>query len=113
MKTRIHRLIFRAFHLIPHRGFSKKNGLAGGHFFCQDIKKQVRKLSLGASILKQSTIAAVDRCGCVLVKSVTEGSTNNVTRFYPAVRIRRDQMFIENYPAVARWQKVPAGSQHK
>ena len=54
----------------------------------------------------------VSTAACVLVKSVTEGSTNNVTRFYPAVRIRRDQMFIENYPAIARRQKVPADSQN-
>jgi hypothetical protein len=49
---------------------------------------------------------------CVQVKIVTEGSTNNVARFYPAVRIRREQMFIENYPAIARRQKIPAGCQH-
>ena len=43
---------------------------------------------------------------CVQVKIVTEGSTNNVARFYPAVRMKRDPMAIETYPAIARW--VPA-----
>jgi hypothetical protein len=51
-RPKIHRLIFRAFHLVPHRGFLKKIRSGGRSFSYWDIEKWARKPILGVPILQ-------------------------------------------------------------